>query len=164
MAPFYLIASSKVLQEGVKAGLTLYDISSLCYRDDFIDFETKVPSPLEVIVARSLELTVPLFKESEHSLASASRAIVDELPSSQTDTVDLKEFFGMSFLSVSSTQPSPYKDWAFDVVDRAFRKDFEPFDLDRLEGIDGDLVRQYYSLFMGFLVAEKISGLRATRE
>jgi len=49
----YFRASSKLLQEGVRAGLTLYEIAILCCRNDN---KGEIPSPLEILMTTATDV------------------------------------------------------------------------------------------------------------
>ena len=72
----YFRASSKVLQEGVKAGLTLYQIAVLCCRNDNMG---EIPSNLEGMNDIAKELSIVAADNGRWHHATASKAIADQL-------------------------------------------------------------------------------------
>jgi hypothetical protein len=69
-------ASNSLLQAGVRAGLSLYDIAILCCRNDNLG---EVPSALEKLVDMASELAHIAIENERWDHAAASRAIVDQL-------------------------------------------------------------------------------------
>jgi len=72
----YFRASSKLLQAGVKAGLTLYDIAVMCCRNDDAG---EVPSKLELLMSMAGELTTFAIENGRWHHAAASRALSEKL-------------------------------------------------------------------------------------
>lgn len=72
----YFRASSKLLQEGVKAGLSLYDIAVMCCRNDN---EGKIPSKLEVLTSMASELATSAVENGRWNHVAASKALADQL-------------------------------------------------------------------------------------
>jgi len=72
----YFRASSKLLQAGVKAGLSLYDIAVMCCRNDNAG---EIPSKLEVLTAMASELATSAAQNARWGHSAASRAIADQL-------------------------------------------------------------------------------------
>jgi len=72
----YFRASSKLLQEGVKKGLTLYDIAILCCRNDNTG---EKPSPLEVLMATATDVASSAIHNGRWHHAAASRALEHQL-------------------------------------------------------------------------------------
>mmetsp|Transcript_22723 Transcript_22723/g.52564 ORF Transcript_22723/g.52564 Transcript_22723/m.52564 type:complete len:362 (-) Transcript_22723:2520-3605(-) len=69
-------ASSKLLQEGVKAGLSLYDIAILCCRNDNLG---EIPSNLEILMKMATELATSAVENGRWHHTTASRAIAEQL-------------------------------------------------------------------------------------
>lgn len=72
----YFRASSKLLQQGVKAGLTLYEIAILCCRND--DAGEK-PSKLEMILSMAADIAKSAVDNGRWHHAAASRALEQQL-------------------------------------------------------------------------------------
>jgi len=72
----YFRASSRLLQAGVKAGLSLYEIAVMCCRDDNLG---EVPSKLEVLTSMASELASSAVENGRWSHAAASRALAEQL-------------------------------------------------------------------------------------
>ena len=85
----YFRASSSILKEGVKAGLSLYDIAVMCCRNDNLG---EVPSKLEVLFSMASELAHSAVKNGRWHHIAASRALADQLSPK-----------GGSLLSISAT-------------------------------------------------------------
>jgi len=73
-----LRASTKLLQAGVKAGLTLYDIALMCCRHDDAG---EIPSKLEVIVKSAGDLSNSAVQNGKWHHYDASSALADQLHS-----------------------------------------------------------------------------------
>lgn len=69
-------ASTKILQAGVKAGLTLYDIAVLCCR---YDNAGEIPSKLEVLTGLAKDLALSAVKNERWGHATASQAIAEQI-------------------------------------------------------------------------------------
>jgi len=69
-------ASTKILQAGVKAGLTLYDIAIMCCR---YDNAGEIPSKLEVLTSQAKDLSMCAIQNGRWSHAAASRAIAEQI-------------------------------------------------------------------------------------
>jgi hypothetical protein len=69
-------ASSSLLKAGVKAGLTLYDIATMCCRNDN---QGEIPSKLERFSSMASELSSIAIENEKWHHAAASRAIEDQL-------------------------------------------------------------------------------------
>jgi len=78
----YFRASSKLLQEGVREGLTLYDIAILCCRNDN---KGEVPSPLEVLMATATDVASSAVHNGQWHHAAASRALAYQLSPTNED-------------------------------------------------------------------------------
>ena len=74
----YFRASSKILQEGVKAGLSLYDIAIMCCRNDNAG---EVPSKLEILTSMASELASSAVENGRWNHVVASKALADQLSS-----------------------------------------------------------------------------------
>ena len=72
----YFRASSKLLQEGTRAGLTLYDIAIMCCRNDDAG---EIPSKLEVLTSMASELATSAVQNGRWNHAAASKALADQL-------------------------------------------------------------------------------------
>lgn len=72
----YFRASSKLLQEGVKAGLTLYDITIMCCRNDNLG---EIPSKLEILSNMAIDLATTAVGNGRWHHAAASKAIAEQL-------------------------------------------------------------------------------------
>jgi hypothetical protein len=72
----YFRASSKLLQAGVKAGLSLYDIAVMCCRNDNAG---EIPSKLEVLTEMATELASSAVANGKWHHAAASKALADQL-------------------------------------------------------------------------------------
>lgn len=72
----YFRASTMLLQAGVKAGMTLYDIAVLCCRNDDCG---EVPSKLENLIAMAKELASAAVRNGRWHHAAASLALADQL-------------------------------------------------------------------------------------
>eukprot|EP00555_Chaetoceros_dichaeta_P015011 CAMPEP_0198257172 /NCGR_PEP_ID=MMETSP1447-20131203/6908_1 /TAXON_ID=420782 /ORGANISM="Chaetoceros dichaeta, Strain CCMP1751" /LENGTH=758 /DNA_ID=CAMNT_0043944001 /DNA_START=394 /DNA_END=2670 /DNA_ORIENTATION=+ len=72
----YFRASSKLLQDGVRAGLTLYEIAILCCRNDN---KGEIPSPLETLMTTATDLASSAVQSSRWHHTAASRAIAHQL-------------------------------------------------------------------------------------
>lgn len=78
-ALYYFRASSMLLQAGVKAGLSLYEIAIICCRNDNAGEQ---PSKLELIVDKSLELALLAIENGKWHPSLASRALEHQLTAS----------------------------------------------------------------------------------
>jgi hypothetical protein len=72
----YFRASGKLLQEGVKAGLSLYDIAIMCCRNDNAG---EIPSKLEVLTSMASELAVSAVENGRWNHVAASKALAEQL-------------------------------------------------------------------------------------
>lgn len=72
----YFRISSKLLQEGVREGLTLYDIATLCCRNDN---KGEVPSQLEILMATATDVASSAVHNDQWHHAAASRALARQL-------------------------------------------------------------------------------------
>jgi hypothetical protein len=116
-ALLYFRASSRLLQDGLKAGLSLYAIALCCYRDDSNDplGDPKELSPLELIVFKSTELaSFVLDYTGDWNRSQARDAIVDELSvgSGGRPSFDVEDHDDLT---------APCRDWAADVVSSVLR-------------------------------------------
>jgi hypothetical protein len=68
--------SNKILKEGVKAGLSLYEIAIMCCRNDDLG---EVPSKLEILTEMASELATSALNNGRWNHAAASRAIAQQL-------------------------------------------------------------------------------------
>lgn len=74
----YFRASSRLLQAGVRAGLTLYEIAVVCCRNDDAG---EVFSKLEVLTSMATELSTSAIANGRWHHSAASRALADQLAS-----------------------------------------------------------------------------------
>mmetsp|Transcript_16787 Transcript_16787/g.48223 ORF Transcript_16787/g.48223 Transcript_16787/m.48223 type:complete len:943 (+) Transcript_16787:682-3510(+) len=74
----YFRASSRLLQAGVKAGLSLYDIAVLCCRNDDAG---EVPSKLEGLTAMASELAASAIANGRWHHSAAAASLVEQLAS-----------------------------------------------------------------------------------
>lgn len=96
----YFRASSKLLQEGVKAGLSLYDIAVMCCRNDNAG---EIPSKLERLTAMASELAILAVENGRWNHAAASKALASQLsPDGGSLLQHRKESSANVFKSVSS--------------------------------------------------------------
>ena len=72
----YFYASSSILKAGTKAGLSLYEIATMCCRNDDAG---QVPSKLEILFDMAGELAQSAVQNSRWGHAAAQRALVDQL-------------------------------------------------------------------------------------
>eukprot|EP00536_Pseudo-nitzschia_multiseries_P012850 jgi/Psemu1/260953/estExt_Genewise1Plus.C_5120019 len=72
----YFYASSSILKEGTKAGLSLYEIAVMCCRNDNLG---EVPSLLEVLFSMAGELAESAIRDDRWGLAVASKALQEQL-------------------------------------------------------------------------------------
>jgi hypothetical protein len=72
----YFRASSKLLQAGVKAGLSLYEIAVMCCRNDNAG---EIPSKLEVLTSMAVELASKAVENGRWHHSAASRALAEQL-------------------------------------------------------------------------------------
>lgn len=72
----YFRASSSILKEGVKAGLSLYDIAVICCRNDNLG---EVPSKLEVLFSMASELAYSAVENGRWHHVAASKALAEQL-------------------------------------------------------------------------------------
>ncbi len=72
----YFRSSSKLLQEGVKAGLTLYDIAIMCCRNDDLG---EIPSKLEILSNMAAELATTAVENGRWHHTAAVNAIAEQL-------------------------------------------------------------------------------------
>lgn len=77
----YFRASSQLLQMGVKMGLSLYDIASICSRQDSAGLD---PSKLEKIYLQARELSTSAIENGRWHHAAASRALANQLATDVT--------------------------------------------------------------------------------
>ena len=126
MAIHYFYASSTLLQEGVKAGLSLYDIAVCCYRNDDFDLVTQRSFTIGADCLPCLELLTSLLKTDCRCYASASRAIADAivqapnaLPNNLLKPVTCvsSRYSYVKTFDLTSESPDS-KDWACGIVDR----------------------------------------------
>ena len=75
-ALYYFRASSMLLQAGVKAGLCLHDIANICCRNDNAG---EIPSKLELIVDKSLELALLAIENGKWHPSFTSRALEHQI-------------------------------------------------------------------------------------
>lgn len=106
----YFKASSKLLQEGVRAGMTLYDIAILCCRNDDAG---ELPSKLETIVSMAANIANSAVDNGRWHHAAASRALEQQL-SPENGVLSQSHTFtkprGMSiFKSASSVNFSSFR-------------------------------------------------------
>lgn len=96
----YFRASSKILQAGVKAGLSLYDIAVMCCRNDNAG---AVPSKLEVLTSMAFELATSAVANGRWNHVAASKALADQLSSNGGSLLDhTKDSSAGFYKSVSS--------------------------------------------------------------
>lgn len=72
----YLRMSTKILQAGVMAGLTLYEIAIVCCRNDNAGM---LPSRLEILTQQARELTTLAIENEKWGHVAASKALADQL-------------------------------------------------------------------------------------
>jgi hypothetical protein len=72
----YFRASSSILKEGVKAGLSLYDIAVMCCRNDNLG---EIPSKLEVLFSMASELAYSAVENGRWHHSAASKALAEQL-------------------------------------------------------------------------------------
>lgn len=72
----YFRASSRLLQAGVKAGLSLYEIAIMCCRNDN---QGEIPSKLEILTSMATELATSAVENGRWHHAAASRALAEQL-------------------------------------------------------------------------------------
>jgi len=72
----YFRASSRLLQAGVRAGLSLYEIACICCRNDDLG---EIPSKLEMLFSMASELAVCAIENGRWHHTTASRALVEQL-------------------------------------------------------------------------------------
>ena len=72
----YFRASSSILKEGIRAGLSLYEIAVMCCRNDNLG---EVPSKLEVLFSMASELAHSAVQNGRWHHVAASRALADQL-------------------------------------------------------------------------------------
>jgi hypothetical protein len=72
----YFRASNKLLKEGVKSGLSLYEIAILCCRNDDLG---ESPSKLEMLTEMATELATSAVQNGRWHHSAASRAIAEQL-------------------------------------------------------------------------------------
>jgi len=72
----YFRASSKLLQEGVKGGLSLYDIATMCCRNDNLG---EIPSKLEILSNMAIELATTAVENGRWHHSAAVKAIAEQL-------------------------------------------------------------------------------------
>ena len=73
--------SNLLLKEGVKSGLSLYDIATLCCRNDDMG---EVPSKLETLTRMASELATSAVQNGRWHHVAASRAIAEQLSPGNT--------------------------------------------------------------------------------
>lgn len=78
----YFRASSALLQEGVKAGLTLYEIAILCCRNDNTG---EILSPLEILMATATDVASSAVHSDRWHHTAASRALAHQLSPENDD-------------------------------------------------------------------------------
>jgi hypothetical protein len=170
MAINYFYASSTLLQEGVRAGLSLQDIAVCCYRNTDVYLEPKDPSPLEVIVFRALELLTSLLKTDGRCYSAASRAISGAIVQASNSPQppragNLCELTStrMSKLLISTSESPDLTDWACVIVDRVLSMEYKSFDVSVFGNVGEDLVRLHYAEFVDSLITREISSILLTR-
>jgi hypothetical protein len=72
----YFRASSRLLQAGVKAGLSLYEIAVMCCRNDN---QGEILSKLEVLTSMASELATSAVENGRWHHSAASRALAEQL-------------------------------------------------------------------------------------
>lgn len=72
----YFRASNKLLKEGVKSGLSLYEIAVLCCRNDDLG---EAPSKLEMLTEMATELATSAVQNGKWHHSAASSAIAEQL-------------------------------------------------------------------------------------
>mmetsp|Transcript_37141 Transcript_37141/g.37595 ORF Transcript_37141/g.37595 Transcript_37141/m.37595 type:complete len:781 (-) Transcript_37141:1380-3722(-) len=107
----YFYASSSILKAGTKAGLSLYEISVMCCRNDNLG---EVPSKLEALFGMANDLAESAIRNDRWDHAVASRAIQEQLSPNGGSllTPNLKNSFTRKAAS------------AFDLTGLARSKDF----------------------------------------
>jgi len=72
----YFRASSKLLQDGIRCGMTLYDIAILCCRNDDAG---ELPSKLETLITMADDITKSALDNGRWHHSAASRALEQQL-------------------------------------------------------------------------------------
>lgn len=96
----YFRASSKLLQTGVRAGLSLYDIACICCRNDDLG---EIPSKLERLFTMASELAESAIENGRWHHTAASRALVEQLSPCTQGSIPVCKTDRMS-TSTSKTQ------------------------------------------------------------
>lgn len=90
----YFRASNKLLKEGVKSGLSLYEIAILCCRNDDMG---EIPSKLEMLTEIATELATSAVQNGRWHHSAASTAIAEQLSPDaaawSTDRASTPRFF-----------------------------------------------------------------------
>jgi len=101
-------ASTKLLQEGIKADLTLYDIGMLCSRtDDMGDVESR----LETMMSSADDLALSALKNDRWGHVAASQALEDQLYTDHSSLLRkhssniMTKCTSMSLLATSTQSP-----------------------------------------------------------
>jgi len=92
-------ASTTILQAGVRAGLTLYEIAIMCCRNDDLG---EIPSKLEILFNMAEELSLSALENGRWHHSAASRALADQL----TPRVNAQALQRRSSVSSGSTANS----------------------------------------------------------
>jgi len=100
-------ASNKILQAGVKAGLSLYDIATLCCR---YDDAGEIHSKLEVLTNQAQDLAQCAIKNGRWGHATASQAIAEQISHSPTTVNE----FAPSTSIAKSKSLANFSSFAFD--------------------------------------------------
>lgn len=101
-------ASTKILQAGVKAGLTLYDIAVLCCR---YDNAGEIPSKLEVLTGLAKDLALSSIKNERWGHATASQAIAEQISDIPQSSNGAKSSFMCKSKSLAN-----FSSFAFDLT------------------------------------------------
>jgi len=108
-------ASTKILQAGVKAGLSLYDIAVMCCR---YDDAGEISSKLEVLSSQAKDLALCALKNERWGHVTASRAIAEQISHSPTTTITSRNLNDLSSSStiLKSKSLANFSSFSFDLT------------------------------------------------
>lgn len=138
-------ASSMLLQEGIKADLSLYDIAMLCHRSDDTG---DVASRLEIMMSMANELASTALKNDRWGHDIASRALEEQLytpPALSGKGNKMKKCTSMSLLALTSSAQKSIPEYDDSPIDAPF--DFKDFSV-HTSGSDSSVVSEEDDMFL----------------
>lgn len=160
----WFVASTSLLKTGARAGLSLYNMATLCYRDDTAGvLYPQDPSRLEEIVYSTISLADALMQVSEDDrtekfgvvwgyLCNAAALVQFPPVTPRFKDADLEAFLELS--------TAPYEEWASRVMIEAVSDDGSNYidsddsTIPRVE--DGDF-EFYFNAIVGLLIRQEVA-------